>query len=53
MNSKKEIIKELKRLKWKTKNNHWYCPWRKRLFQGITLREAASLEALTATESLS
>lgn len=51
--TKSEIVKRLKELGWVRKKNMWYCPWRKRSFQGITLREAASLELLESTESLS
>ena len=51
--TKKQIIQELKRLKWKVKQDRWYCPWKKTMFQGISLREAASIECLLALENLS
>lgn len=51
--TKREIIAELKRLGWKCKRGVWSSPHHKRIHQHLSLREAASLEALTALESLS
>ena len=51
--TRKEIISKLKKLGWSVKKQLWFCPWRKRAFQGVSLREAASLEYILASESLS
>jgi hypothetical protein len=50
--SKQEIINELKRLGWKRNRGGWKSPYHRRIFQCLSLREAASLEGLEANENL-
>ena len=47
-----EIRTELRRKGWRVSKGAWACPWRKQAFQRLTLREAASLEALRAIGEL-
>lgn len=49
--TKKELVAELKRLGWKhSRGKGWFSPHHKRAFQGISLREAGSLEMLSCEE---
>ncbi len=50
--TRRQIIRELKRLGWKKNRHGWASPRHKRQFQQCDLRTAASLECLLAREDL-
>lgn len=50
--TRRQIVRELKRLGWKKDRRGWASPRHKRQFQQFDLRTAASLECLLAREDL-